>query len=384
MTVVKMSTTGTREVCRQAPVELDFVIDSSSSIWSVNFTIGLAFIRDFIDDMDIAQDKIRIGAVTYAEKVYEEDSVALDQLSDKSAVLEAVTSLRYRAGWYTETGMAIRYMRTQHMSQARQGVPKISIVLTDGQSQKQDVTSQEAALARDAGIIMFAVGVGNNVSREELISIAGKEDNAFTVANYSALQSIRDLLEYRTCVERMIPIPPCGESHPADIIFVFDLNELKQNKMAVHMFITEVISADRMQLGMQIGVIAGLCPIDAGFPLNQYTKPIDAVGSLAKFFSGSMSELVRQLRNSWFLPTKGGRPGVAKRAIIFIDNSVDIAVVHQQIQLGRSDGILFHVVPLDVPQASLDVISDDVTVIMGETMEESAASFVDDLCSSTE
>lgn len=43
-------------------------------------------------------------------------------------------------------------------------VPRIGIVITDGESDYIDKTKVEAAAARQEGITMFAIGVGRNVN----------------------------------------------------------------------------------------------------------------------------------------------------------------------------------------------------------------------------
>ena len=58
-------------------------------------------------------------------------------------------------------------MRTNLFSSnngARSGVQKLAILLTDGQSTYHDGTLKEAELAKDAGITIIAVGIGQKVS----------------------------------------------------------------------------------------------------------------------------------------------------------------------------------------------------------------------------
>ena len=45
--------------CKDVPLEISFVVDSSGSIKSGNFALGLWFIQNFIDYFNIGQDKVK-------------------------------------------------------------------------------------------------------------------------------------------------------------------------------------------------------------------------------------------------------------------------------------------------------------------------------------
>lgn len=63
-------------------------------------------------------------------------------------------------------------MMDNHKPEARPEVRQVVIVLTDGNSQEPDLTAQAAKRAREAGLEVFAIGVGQSVSAEELHRIA--------------------------------------------------------------------------------------------------------------------------------------------------------------------------------------------------------------------
>jgi hypothetical protein len=82
----------------------------------------------------------------------------------------------------------------------------IAVVITDGRSQETNKTKEMAAAAHRAGIKVFAIGVGNRVSLEELQNLASDPnwEHVFEVDNYKALDSIKDTLTSRTCYESML------------------------------------------------------------------------------------------------------------------------------------------------------------------------------------
>ncbi|KAK3789910.1 hypothetical protein RRG08_015696, partial [Elysia crispata] len=61
------------------------------------------------------------------------------------------------------------------LPQARPNVRHVLIVLTDGNSQKLDVTKAAADRAAERGLYVFAIGVGNRISEEELHNIASDD-----------------------------------------------------------------------------------------------------------------------------------------------------------------------------------------------------------------
>ena len=65
--------------------------------------------------------------------------------------------------------------------------------MTDGQSKDPQLTSVTAHRAREGGVIIFTVGVGNKTSRSDLNEMASDPDNehVLTVADFSKLAVVR-------------------------------------------------------------------------------------------------------------------------------------------------------------------------------------------------
>lgn len=85
---------------------------------------------------------------------------------------------------------------------AREEVPWIGIVITDGESNVEaDKTISEADKARDAGIIVFALGIGDQVSQDELIGIGNEPsvDFVFNAEDFDALPHILDQVVTAAC-----------------------------------------------------------------------------------------------------------------------------------------------------------------------------------------
>ena len=65
--------------------------------------------------------------------------------------------------------------------------------MTDGQSKDPELTSADAQRAREGGVTIFTIGIGNEISRSDLKEMASDPDNehVLTVADFSKLTAVR-------------------------------------------------------------------------------------------------------------------------------------------------------------------------------------------------
>ena len=79
----------------------------------------------------------------------------------------------------------------------RPEVPNIAIILTDGKSNRPEETRLAAERARNHGIVIFTVGVGNETSRAELADMASDPDNrhVLTVTDFTKLNTVISALQ---------------------------------------------------------------------------------------------------------------------------------------------------------------------------------------------
>ncbi|BFZ26177.1 hypothetical protein BsWGS_29216 [Bradybaena similaris] len=80
---------------------------------------------------------------------------------------------------------------------------KVSLVITDGNSQLWKVTQKAAENARKARITMFALGVGPQVKKAELLRIAGDPSRVTRVESYDKLDSVLEKLARKTCISEL-------------------------------------------------------------------------------------------------------------------------------------------------------------------------------------
>jgi Mg-chelatase subunit ChlD len=178
-----------------------FILDCSSSIGARNYEFLLNFTAEVTTSFEIGQDAVQFSALVYSSRTYKEFGFT-DYLTN-DAVKQAFLRLPYYGG-STFTGAALKYARTTGFSSkndARNDVPHIAVVVTDGQSSDVHDTEDQAYLLKKAGVAVFSVGVGNGADRDELLRIATYPSFVFQVNDFSILPVIKSQLSTAVCEE---------------------------------------------------------------------------------------------------------------------------------------------------------------------------------------
>jgi collagen type VI alpha len=179
-----------------------FVLDSSASIWEPDFYRQLSFVENIVKQFKIGPNNTQVGVVTFGE--YTTHRFHLNKYHDATKLQKAISTIRFNPGRATNTGNAIKFMSNVMFKEnrgARKNVPKVAVVITDGRSTDTIKTAKAARDARELGIHLFSIGVGNKFDRKELENIGNKpsKDFVFTVDNYSALNNILNVFAVKTC-----------------------------------------------------------------------------------------------------------------------------------------------------------------------------------------
>uniref|UniRef100_A0A3B4B4Y6 Collagen alpha-1(XXVIII) chain n=1 Tax=Periophthalmus magnuspinnatus TaxID=409849 RepID=A0A3B4B4Y6_9GOBI len=147
--------------CKERPMELVFVIDSSESVGPENFEIIKDFVTRLVERTTVGRNATRIGLVLYSLDVHLEFNLA--RYMTKQEVKQAIRKIPYM-GEGTYTGTAIRKATQEAFYSARNGVRKVAIVITDGQTDKREPVKLDIAVreAHAANIEMYALGIVNS------------------------------------------------------------------------------------------------------------------------------------------------------------------------------------------------------------------------------
>ncbi|NXY16791.1 MATN3 protein, partial [Atrichornis clamosus] len=187
--------------CKNRPLDLVFIVDSSRSVRPEEFERVKIFLSEMIDTLDVGERTTRVAVMNYASTVKVE--FPLRTYFDKASMKEAVSRIEpLSAG--TMTGLAIQTAMhevfTEEMGTrpATFNIPRVVIVVTDGrpQDQVQDV----AASARAAGIEIYAVGV-DRADMQSLRIMASEplDEHVFYVETYGVIEKLTSKFRETFC-----------------------------------------------------------------------------------------------------------------------------------------------------------------------------------------
>ncbi|XP_041807001.1 collagen, type XXVIII, alpha 2a [Chelmon rostratus] len=192
--------------CKEKPMELVFVIDSSESVGPENFEIIKDFVTRLVDRTTVGRNATRIGLVLYSLEVHLEFNLA--RYMSKQDVKQAIRKMPYM-GEGTYTGTAIRRATQEAFFSARPGVRKVAIVITDGQTDKREPVKLDIAVreAHAANIEMYALGIVNSSDPtqaeflRELNLIASDPDSEhmYLIDDFNTLPALESQLVNQFC-----------------------------------------------------------------------------------------------------------------------------------------------------------------------------------------
>lgn len=172
-----------------------FLVDSSGSIDPGDFLMMKSFINNTIRRSIIGPDAVHMGVVQFS--TYEREEFAFDGPQTQNDLVQKVNAMTQLGGG-TLTGRALSYTSQffEASRGARPNVPRILIVITDGEA--QDDVKVPARALRDKNVIIYSIGVeGANVT--QLTEITGVGDRVYTETGFDALQFLEDKIFYKIC-----------------------------------------------------------------------------------------------------------------------------------------------------------------------------------------
>ncbi|KAK3083525.1 hypothetical protein FSP39_024753 [Pinctada imbricata] len=194
--------------CKSSYADIAFLLDTSRSESSDDFLHQKQFISNFINSLDVGPHQAQISVVTYSTHAF--IHFYLDQYDNKADVLQHIDSMGYIKG-STHTWEALDFLHDYIFVQKngdRRTAPNIVVILTDGHSQYPYDTYFEAEKLHDEEVKIFAVGIGNDVSENELLNIGGDREHVFHVKSSDLLGDIQKALHTLYCDGTAANPPP--------------------------------------------------------------------------------------------------------------------------------------------------------------------------------
>nr|XP_058971731.1 uncharacterized protein LOC131798056 isoform X6 [Pocillopora verrucosa] len=199
----------------KATADVAFIVDSSGSIGRRRWPLMLEFLKNIISAFNVGPDGTHVAVIAYSNDAKLE--IAFDTLSGAQITAEEygkrIDKIAFQRGFtYIDKGLKMADEQVFVTSAGmRPGVPKIAIVITDGQ---QTTTNQFTPLdiasqgIKDKGVKVFALGIGSGVKVEELQKIASSSDDVFTAPGFDELVSVVKPIVEKACPKE--PEDPCA------------------------------------------------------------------------------------------------------------------------------------------------------------------------------
>ncbi|XP_061678535.1 cartilage matrix protein isoform X3 [Syngnathoides biaculeatus] len=306
-------------LCKTRPTDLVFIVDSSRSVRPSEFEQVKVFLAKVIEGLDVGPNATRVGVVNYASRVKNE--VSLKTHRTKAGLVKAVTRVEPLSTG-TMTGLAIQFALNVAFSENEGGrakspdISKVAIIVTDGRP--QDNVKDVAQRARDAGIEIFAIGVGR-VDMSTLKQMASEplDDHVDYVESYSVIEKLTKKFQEAFCA--------CSNS-ATDVVFLIDGSKSvrPENFELVKKWINQIVDKlDVSDTKAHVGLVQYSSLVRQEFPLGRHNNKKDlkeAVKKMAYMERGTMTgQALRYLTDKSFSAGHGARPGVSKVGIVFTD-----------------------------------------------------------------
>ncbi|XP_054846903.1 collagen alpha-4(VI) chain-like [Eublepharis macularius] len=336
--VIPVWTRSLKEGCEQTEeADIYFLIDGSGSIFPNNFKDMKRFMNEMVNMFQVGANRVRFGVVQYESEPKTE--FAIGWYNTRTQLKKAIEAIQ-QSGGGTETGKALKYMKSLFQKASRDNVAKFLILVTDGES--QDEVIKPAVELRKEGIMIYAIGV-RNASKEELELITGKENQTFFVNEFDSLTRIK------LDVARDICSPKACKNLKADIIFLIDTSESMTDRQftMTKNFIQGII--DESDIGadkVQIGLLQYSTEPKAEFALNKHRSKEDlkkAISAMKQIKAGTETGRALEFASPYFDESWGGRPDVKQHLIVVTDGESNDKVEEPAKRL-REKGIIIHAV----------------------------------------
>jgi len=204
--------------CGSDKIDLAFLVDESSSLSPSDFLRSKKFARDVVQDYgaSVNANGVQVAFVTFGTNYT--SRFVFNTYNNGQQIMNAIDNINKGFG-STNTPDALKYatdvlFQPQMLAGSRFDAAKIAIVLTDGESNDEISTAENAQKLRQLGIDVFVIGVGNDTKVSELNSVASKPQctHVQTLDQYSELDSLKAEIRQVACDASVLIGPPTANN----------------------------------------------------------------------------------------------------------------------------------------------------------------------------
>ncbi|XP_064166856.1 collagen alpha-3(VI) chain-like isoform X2 [Anguilla rostrata] len=268
-----------------------FLVDGSDATRQ-QFTVIQEFIRRVVENLNVGENKIRIGVVQYSDAA--SGDIYLNSHTTKEGVLNAIKGLRHRGGRQRNLGRAIEFVSRDVLDPTRggrrpDGVPQFVIAVSGGRS-SDDITGPATKL-KQSGVVPFSIGT-RDVGSQELQMVSYVPTYAYTIDNFPGLFTIQDGListltelsdeEIRILQPHYPTVSQPGDKR--DVVFLIDGSTTVRSEFPnIRDMIGRVV--DKLDVGLdkvRVSVVQYSEEPKVEFLLNEHSTPEELRGAVRK------------------------------------------------------------------------------------------------------
>ncbi|KAJ8255925.1 hypothetical protein COCON_G00197890 [Conger conger] len=269
-----------------------FLVDGSDATRQ-QFTVIQEFIRRVVENLNVGENKIRIGVVQYSDSP--SGDMFLNSHTTKQGVLNAIKGLQHRGGRQRNLGRAVEFVSQEALHPRQggrrlEGVPQFVIVVSGGKS--SDNVIGPATTLKQSGVVPFSIGT-RDVGSQELEIVSYVPNFAFTIDDFPGLYTIQHGLittltelsdeEIRNLKPQYPAVTPSG-GDKRDVVFLIDGSTAVRGEFSnIRDMIGRVV--DRLDVGLdrvRISVVQYSEEPKVEFLLNEHSTPEEVRGAVRK------------------------------------------------------------------------------------------------------
>ncbi|XP_052461970.1 collagen alpha-3(VI) chain isoform X2 [Carassius gibelio] len=297
--------------------DIIFVIDGSEGVGR-EFPIIQEFVRRVVENLNVGENKIRVGVVQYGDTPYAD--IYLNSHRTKEGVLNGIKELRQRGGRQRNLGRAIDFVSREVLTSGRggrkqEGVPQFVVVISGGKA--TDNIRPYATVMKQSGVVPFSIGT-RDMDPQELQVTSYVPRFAYTVDDLPGLYTIQDTLittltelsseelaklrpVYPT--ETVIPVP---RGDKRDVVFLIDgTTKMRTEFPAIRDMVYRVV--DKLDVGpnnVRVSVVQYSDDPKLEFLLNEHSTKEE------------VHQAIRRMRS------KGGNQLNTGQALEYVSNNI--------------------------------------------------------------
>ncbi|XP_048579839.1 uncharacterized protein LOC5504566 isoform X2 [Nematostella vectensis] len=191
--------------------DLGFIMDASGSIGPYDFQKERDFVKSMSSKFTVLPGKTHVAVMSYSD--YATINMRFGEYPYMDQVRRAIDRIPYTLG-RTRIDRALKLAAEDMFTEgrgARNGIPKIAIILTDGK-QTPDPDAENLRTASDRlrskGVRVLAVGVGHYVDPKELRLMVDAPGDVYTVNSFDELVRKANSIAILSCERTQATIPP--------------------------------------------------------------------------------------------------------------------------------------------------------------------------------